>query len=513
MKIVTIAEMRELERQAGERFGLTSPILMERAGTRVAEQARARCGGSVADVAILLLAGPGNNGGDGHVAARLLRSWGADLATLLIKERRLESATEASTVGDDLAELRPALGRADLVIDAVLGTGHTRPLDAFTRAVFALVEAERRLRPALQVLAVDLPSGVNADTGAADPGTLRADVTLTLANPKVGLFAFPAADYVGELEAGDIGIPPTLTGDLALDQLTADVIRPLLPARPLDSNKGTFGKAMILAGSLPFPGSAYLAASAAGRAGAGLVTLAVTSSLAPIYATKLAEATLHLLPPEDGPTPEQRARALLDGLRGYRALLAGPGLGQSKATQVFLHASFSGLRALPADERPRLVVDADGLNALARLPEWWTLLPSGAVLTPHPGEMSRLCDGASVSGGGPERVALARERAARWGHTVVLKGACTVIAAPDGATALFWPPNPALATAGTGDVLAGTIVGLLAQGLEPVAAARVGVYLHGQAGLLARETFGEAGVMAGDLLPQLPVAQQRARES
>ncbi|HEY7984890.1 MAG TPA: NAD(P)H-hydrate dehydratase [Ktedonobacterales bacterium] len=513
MKIVTIAEMRELERLADERHGLTSPVLMERAGTRVAELVRARRGGSVAGMAVVLLVGPGNNGGDGKVAARLLREWGAEITSLLIKERQLETAAGAAPVGDDLTAFHSALERAELVIDAVLGTGHARPLDDFTRAAFALVEAERQRRPALWVLAVDLPSGVNADTGAADPGTLRADMTLTLANPKVGLFAFPAADYVGELEVGDIGIPAALSAGLALDQLTAAVIRPLLPARPLDSNKGTFGKLMVLAGSLPFPGSAYLAASAAGRAGAGLVTLAVTRDLAPIYATKLAEATLHLLPAESEQPLEQRAQGLLVGLRGYRVLLAGPGLGQSKTTQLFLHTVFNRLRALPEDERPRLVVDADGLNALAKLPEWWALLPPGAVLTPHPGEMARLCGGRRVSGGGPERLALARERAAAWGHTVVLKGACTVVAAPAGATALFWPPNPALATAGTGDVLAGTIAGLLAQGLEPPAAARVGVYLHGQAGLLAREALGVAGVLAGDLLPQLPVAQQQARDS
>jgi ADP-dependent NAD(P)H-hydrate dehydratase / NAD(P)H-hydrate epimerase len=510
MKIVTIEQMRELERLADERYGLTSPVLMERAGTRVAELVRARCGGTVDGVAILLLAGPGNNGGDGHVAARLLRSWGADIMTLLIKERRIETAAGSAAAGEDAAET--GLKRADVVLDAVLGTGHGRPLDDYVRNVFAQVEAERQQRPALWVLAVDLPSGVNADTGEADPGTLRADVTLTLANPKAGLFAFPAANYVGELEVGDIGVPGELTSRLTLDLLSAEVIRPLLPARPLDSNKGTFGKVMVLGGSLPYPGSAYLAASAAGRAGAGLVTLAVPPALAPIYATRLAEATLHLLPPEDGPAPEQRARALLDGVGGYRALLVGPGLGQAKATQVFVHAVCDGLRKLPGDQRPRLVVDADGLNALARLPEWWTRLPPGVVLTPHPGEMARLLGGQLVSGCGPERVALAREQAARWGHVVVLKGACTVVAAPDGATALFWPPNPALATAGTGDVLAGTIAGLLAQGLEPAAAARVGVYLHGQAGQLAREALGVAGVVAGDLLAQLPVAQQQARD-
>ncbi|HEX9413489.1 MAG TPA: NAD(P)H-hydrate dehydratase [Ktedonobacterales bacterium] len=513
MNIVTVDQMRHLEQQADVQFGLNSATLMEHAGRSVAEIVRSHRGGSVAQSRVLVLVGPGNNGGDGEVAARYLQSWGAVVARFVWRERRLETASGSASVGADFAEVRTALSEADIVLDAVLGTGHARPLDPSMRQLFAWVEEERRIRPSLLVVAVDLPTGLNADTGEVDSGTLRADLTITLAYPKVGMFVFPGADYIGELEIGDIGLPASLADDLSLNLLDAATVRPLLPPRPLDSNKGTFGKAMLWAGSLPYPGSAFLAASAAGRVGAGLVTLAVPPELAPIYAIKLSETTLHLLLPDRTASADERARDLMAALPGYIALLAGPGLGQSESTQALLDAVFRGLTALPASARPRLVVDADGLNHLARSERWWEQLPAGSVVTPHPGEMTRLCGGERVSGGGPERVAVARARAAQWGHVVVLKGACTVVAAPDGSTSLHWPPNPALASAGTGDVLAGVITGLLAQGLEPFAAACAGVYLHGRAGLLVSARLGVAGLAASDLLPELPIAQCEVRES
>ena len=211
-----------------------------------------------------------------------------------------------------------------MVLDALLGTGHARPLDPLMRQVLALVGAERARRPALVVAAVDLPSGLDADTGAADPGTLRADLTITLAFPKVGMFIFPGAGTVGELVVGPIGLPEGMAGDVSLEMLDGGLARTLLPARPLESNKGTYGKVMVLAGSPPYPGSAYLAATAAGRAGAGLVALAVTTEMAAIYAVKLSETTFRLLPPASAPAAE-RARVLLDGLDGYLVAPRWPG--------------------------------------------------------------------------------------------------------------------------------------------------------------------------------------------
>ncbi len=506
MKVVTVDEMREIERRAEAEYGLTSPMLMEHAGRSIAELLREHLGGDARGRRVLVLVGPGNNGGDGHVMARYLAEWGAETTLYIWRERRLEASGQSQPVSEDLAALRAAIQRADVVADAFLGTGHSRPLDPSMGAALALVQQERQRRPELLVLAVDLPSGLNADTGGLDAGAIPADLTVTLAFPKVGLLLFPGAGYVGELRTGSIGLPPTMRIEASMEMLDPDLLRPLLPRRPLDSNKGTFGKVMVLAGSSAYIGAAYLATAAAARIGAGLVTLATTEDRALFYATLLPEATYALLPP-DSASPQERSRALLDHLSGYHALIVGPGLGQSEATQALLGLVFDGLRALPDAERPRLIVDADGLNNLARMERWWERLPARTVLTPHPGEMGRLLGGTKVSGGGPDRLEVARNAACTWGHVVVLKGATTLIASPDSAILrVNWPGNPALASAGTGDVLSGTVGGLLAQGLEPFDAASAAVYLHSRAGLRVSERLGDAGLLAGDLLPELPLA-------
>ncbi len=506
MKVVTIDEMREIEHRAETEHGLTSPMLMEYAGRSIAEILREHLGGDVRGRGVLVLVGPGNNGGDGRVMARYLAEWGAETTLYVWKERLLESNGQSQPAGEDLAALVAAIQKADVVADAFLGTGHSRPLDPSMGAALALVQQEKQRRSELLVLAVDLPSGLNADTGGLDAGAIAANLTVTLAFPKVGLFLFPGAGNVGELRVGSIGLLPEMRIEVGMEQLDAELLRPLLPKRPLDSNKGTFGKVMVLAGSSAYIGAAYLATAASARIGAGLVTLATTEDRALFYATLLPEATYALLPP-DSSSPQERARTLLDHLNGYHALIVGPGLGQSDATHTLLGLLFEGLRALPESERPRLIVDADGLNDLARSERWWELLPARTVLTPHPGEMSRLLGGAKVSGGGPDRLEVARNSARAWGHVLVLKGASTLIAAPDGATLrINWPGNPALATAGTGDVLSGTVGGLLAQGLEPFDAASAAVYLHSRAGLRVSKRLGDAGLLAGDLLPELPLA-------
>ncbi|MGZ3677391.1 MAG: NAD(P)H-hydrate epimerase, partial [Ktedonobacterales bacterium] len=339
MKVVTVAEMREVEQRAEREYGLTSPILMEHAGRSVAERLRAHVGGDVSRRNVLVLVGPGNNGGDGRVMGRYLAQWGARVSYYVWKERRLEFDRHQMTVGRDQAELRVALAGADIVADALLGTGASRPLDPTMRSLMALVTAEKQRRPDLLVLAVDLPTGLNSDTGAVDPGTIRADLTITLAFPKVGLLLFPGADYVGELQVGGIGLPDDMPITTGLELLDAALVRSMLPKRPLDSNKGTFGKVMVVAGSSLYIGAAYLAAAACGRIGAGLVTLATTADRAPTYAMKLAEATYHLLPPESAP-PQARAQSILDALTDYKALVVGPGLGQDEATGAFLDHLF-----------------------------------------------------------------------------------------------------------------------------------------------------------------------------
>ncbi len=373
-----------------------------------------------------------------------------------------------------------------------------------------------------------MPSGLNSDDGALDPAALPADLTVTLAAAKRGHVLFPGAEAVGKLVVGDIGIPPDLYADIILEMATSAQIARLLPPRPAGAHKGTFGKALVVAGSVNYTGAAYLAAGSASRVGTGLVTLAPPQPIYPIVASRLAEATYLLLPHDMGVLAPGAVKVLSEKIGDYDALVLGPGFGQEKPTEEFLSQLLSGHQA--AHKRrlgfartedveeassegvklPPLVVDADGLNLLAKIDNWWEQLPSETILTPHPGEMARLMD-SDTKEVQADRFGCATEMAAKWGHVVVLKGAYSVICAPDGRITVLPFANPAMATAGSGDVLAGAIVGMRAQGLAPFEAALVGAYLHGLAGELARDAVGDAGVVAGDLMGLLPLAISQLR--
>ena len=510
MHIVTVAEMRELEVQADHQYGLTSPILMKNAGKSAADifQASLLPHYSIHGLKVLLLIGPGNNGGDGLIMAGHLEQAGAFISLYRWKERKLTVHGQDIAESETAIELDSTIQHADYIIDALLGTGRSRPLPDDMRALLGRVQQERAKRDTVRIVAIDLPTGLNADTGEVDAGTIHADITITLACPKQGFFFFPGRDYIGELYIGGIGLPSEMEQALPTEMLTGELIQGLLPHRPLNSNKGTFGKVMLFCGSPPYPGSAFLAGSAAGRVGAGLVTLAVTEKMQPIYAGALHEATFVLLPAEDVESFEC-SQTLIDHLTGYRSLLIGPGLGQSPNTREVILQLLEYLRSLPDKTRPYLVIDADGLNNLSALEHWWTLLPTGTVITPHPGEMGRLCNGLQVSGGNIDRLDLARNKAQEWQVTLVLKGACTIIAEPEGRTRINWLANPALASAGTGDVLAGMVTGFLAQGVQPFDAASVSVYLHVAAADLVSKELGHAGILASDLLSEIPRAMKK----
>ncbi len=506
MKIVTVDEMRKLE-AACAGYGLSTDDLMERAGLEVARAAR-RMMGTAAGRRVLVLVGPGNNGGDGLVTARHLARWGATVTGYIVSGRpksdpKLElSEREEVEVLDgasdaDFQRLGQELGRSQLVIDAVLGTGRARPLTGTVREVMLRVAASHR-----RVLALDLPTGVDADNGEADAAAPAADVTVALGYPKRCHVTSPGSERSGRLEVVDIGLPAKEAEGIRLDLLTVDWVRDRLPGRPRDGHKGTFGHALIIGGSENYSGAAYLATQAALRSGSGLVTLASPRGIQPLLASKLTEA-VHLPVPDGGTGTlgPEGAAAIKGELSNYSAVAVGCGMGWSLEGQRFME----GLLLDGGSLETPLVVDADGLNNLSGVERWWEQLAGPAVLTPHPGEMSRLT-GVPTAEIQVRRIETAKEWAESWGHVVVLKGANTVIADADGSAWVSPFANAVLASGGTGDVLTGIIAGLMAQGSPAIDAACCGVFLHGTAAQLLREDSGDRGGLASDLVELLPEA-------
>lgn len=509
-KFVTVAEMQAIERQA-DAGGLSYAQMMENAGLGLAEQVMFVYG-RMESLRALALVGSGNNGGDALIALAYLAKWGWAVGAFLVCKRSSEDPLIARlrraggviySICDDLnfEELANQLKNTDILIDGVLGTGFRLPLrDDVARVLDGVGRLLKESPHKPSVVAVDCPSGVDCDTGMISPEVIRADMTITMAAVKAGLLAFPAADFVGELRVVGIGNVEDVSAwqNIRREVVDAGEARAWLPKRPNDAHKGTFGTAMVVAGSLNYPGAACLAGEAAYRAGAGLVTMAVPEPLYPVLAGRLPETTWLVLPSLEGAIAANAARVLFENLERTSALLLGPGFGLKSSTLEFLGAIF--LQQYDAGGRPPLVLDADGLKLLAQIPDWPKRLWGTAVLTPHPGEMSILT-GLGRDEIQQDRIRVAEHFAHQWGHVVVLKGAYTIIASPDGSTAIIPVATPALARAGTGDVLAGLIVGLRAQGLDAFSAARSGAWIHAQAGLYAAEQLGNsASVLARDVL-------------
>jgi hydroxyethylthiazole kinase-like uncharacterized protein yjeF len=510
LKLVTAEQMRSLEKDT-EALGLPGPALMELAGRAVADVIRERMP-QLRGQKVLVACGPGNNGGDGLVVARHLHDAGGRVTVYLVNRPRIGDAKERlldqrqilhiSLADDpDLARLDATLANSDLIVDAVFGTGRRRPIEGAVGAVLDRLSAGANDRV---VVALDLPSGADADIGAADPHTVTATYTVTLGFPKRSLVLGEAARRAGELVVADIGLPRELGASLSLDYADAASIRPLLPARPRVSHKGTFGRVLIVAGSRRYTGAPVLAASAAERIGAGLVTLACPESVRDSLAMHTLETTFLPLPDEgSGELIPASLEPLFAALDSYDAVLVGPGIGRSARTTAFLE------RLLPRlVERARpVVIDADGLTILAGWPRWWERVPSGSILTPHPGEMARLAGPQAEE----DRIDLAVHSSTAWSTIIVLKGAYTIVARPNGQATVLPFANPALATAGTGDVLAGTILGLLSQGTEPASAALAGAFVHGMAGERLSQQSGVAGGLASELASCLPGAAAAVR--
>lgn len=502
--------MLEIEDRA-EAAGVSKDVLMENAGLAVADYIRGHVRNLVG-VTVVVLVGPGNNGGDGLVAARHLDAWGARVTVCLCRDNPSHQGKVDYLRGkrvtiirlddhDGPAQLRETLQLAQIVLDSILGTGRSRPITGSMAEALGLLREARAGNESPRIMALDVPTGLDADTGNVDPKTVPSDETLTLGNPKAGLYRFPGAEFAGKVKVLDIGIPNDVDREITSELMTDDWARTALPDRPMSGHKGTFGKALIVGGSSHYVGAPYLAATAAGRVGAGLVTLAVPQSLQMAVAAKAVEPTYLPLPEESPGVPLSSAAGLIAAqAEGYKALLIGPGIGQADSTREMVTRVLFETVTLPP-----VVVDADGLNVLASVESWWNDFSQEAVLTPHPGEMARLA-GRSTKDIQEHRVEIAVDSAVKWRKIVVLKGAFTVVAYPDGRSRLSPFANPAMAAAGTGDVLAGTIAGLLAQGLAPEDAAALGVYLHGLAGRRVGAEIGDAGMLAGDLLPELPRA-------
>lgn len=527
MKLVTVSQMQAIEKEA-DSVGLAYDQMMQNAGQGLAEIV-SDLFGDEEQLEITGLVGPGNNGGDTLVAMTSLAEQGWKATAFLLKRKKDDLVEAFQKAGGKILsgaksfeEFAELLETADILLDGVLGTGIKLPLKKEVADMLAEVaDVLDSLDEPPLVIAVDCPSGVDCDTGETADETIRADITVTMAAVKQGLLKLPAFEYAGEIHVVDIGLPVNLP---SLNELKADVadeesVSSLLPDRPLDSHKGTFGTALIAAGSVNYTGAVVLAGEAAYRSGAGLVQLAIPASIHAAVAGEIPEATWILLPHSTGVIASDAAEVLAENLDRATALLIGPGLGAENTTKEFIDDLLSGKASVKksaprigfvhgeagkkeekGSHLPPMIVDADGLRLLAQIKDWHTKLSAPAILTPHPGEMSTLT-GLSKEEIQEDRQSVAAKYAKAWGHVVVLKGAFTVIASPDGRMTVIPVASPALARAGTGDVLAGLIVGLRAQGLDAYDAAVAGAWVHAQAGLYAADDLGTtASVLAGDVL-------------
>ena len=522
MKVATAAQMREIDRRAIKDYHLPGIVLMEAAGQAFANVCQQVLGGDVRGKHIAMVCGGGGNGGDGFVAARHLKAAGAEVQVFLAGKAdalRGDAAVHYAPLYPSGISVHEITGIEDfkgpsfdlpyaLIGDALLGTG-ARPVVESVYSYF-IEFVNNHGEAGIPIVACDIPSGVNADTGAVDGWAVEATHTVTFALPKPGLLLFPGADHAGQITLAPIGMPLSLLNRinpaLTIELTTHDWMRMYLPPRfqSRDANKGAFGTLLVIAGAAGMAGAASLVALSGLRAGAGLVYLAVPESLLDTAAALAPEAVLHGLPEtpqrtHGGPGALEAALALA---AKCSAVAIGPGMGGNPDAVSFVQALWQQV------DKP-LVIDADGLNALSALPtDQRKRGDAPTVLTPHPGEMGRLL-GISTADVQADRLAAARRCARQYNAVTLLKGSRTLVADPTGEVAINRKGTPALATAGSGDVLTGVIGAYLSQQKPGMVAARAGAYVHALAGEIAASEIGGAGIIAGDVRDRIPRARQR----
>jgi NAD(P)H-hydrate epimerase len=509
--------MRNIDKKTIEGIGIPGLELMEKAGMGTALVAKEMLG-EPEGKEVLIFCGRGNNGGDGFVVGRYLSELGAQVKFFLtakkgeVKGDAKINLNKAVDLDLPIFEIRseyaiPEQIKADLVVDALFGTGFEDEIKGYTKTIVERINAS-----SIPVLAVDIASGLHADSGTFAGPCIKADRTATMALPKIGHFFFPGKEMSGKVSVIDIGVPPHVVGEeqITLNLVTPEEVREMIPKRPGDAYKGSCGRVVLIAGSTGMTGAAVLASLSCLRAGAGMSILGTPSTLNPILEIKLTEVMTH-------PLPDVRKKGVLAlrGLGEIRELLKwgdccaiGPGLGQHHETLELVKRLVSKLK-IPA------VIDADGLNALAKDVSILKECKAPLILTPHIGELSRL-NGAPASEIAKDKVKYACEFAQEYNCVLVFKGAPTIISEPGGQTYVNPTGNPGMATAGSGDVLTGIMVGLLAQKLMlekekdvkdiMLESALAGVYIHGLTGDLAEEEKGEMGVIAGDMMDMAPTA-------
>jgi len=507
MYIVTAGEMKEIDKATID-FGLPGRILMENAG-RGAAQALIRRFGDIAGKKVGVLAGRGNNGGDGFVIARCLVQKGFDVIVYLLSKASLVKGDALANLemlyplGIPVIEIpdnktfnsnRVSMRHRDIWVDAIFGTGLKSDIVGYIKDVMVFINGLKK-----HILAVDIPSGIDSDTGQVRGECIRAVVTTTFGYAKTGHYLNPGADYSGEIEIIDIGIPTLIADRISPKQhlLSDERIGSYLKPRNKDAHKGDAGHLFIVSGSPGKTGAAVMTATAAMRAGAGLVTIGVPKSLNPVIESMVLEAMTCPLPENsEGFLSESSFDAIMHNLAGKKCLAMGPGLGTDPSTKDLVMKTLRSLK-IP------VVLDADALNLLAGETRVLNKLKVPVVLTPHPGEMSRLT-GIGIAEVQQNRVACARNFAREFNVHLVLKGAGTVIAHPDGRVFINPTGNSGMASGGMGDILTGIIAGFIAQGYPVAEAVQIGVYIHGAAGDDLAKNMGPFGFLASDILKSIP---------